>query len=177
MSHPAPESEVVLHHDSPSLLGGEEDPVAAKVFVNQAMLENQPRLDSNFSVAADRARMAAPGLEDQAEWEGLMVALMDGVDNEWGELRSPRPTPVGYVYVLRFRLDSLVIAATDDLDKGSHLAFRVANPHVDLLWFPSLEQGPPNNAIRVITHRDLLEHFEVIKATPIEGWSRPPQES
>jgi hypothetical protein len=170
--------EIVLHLDTSSLIASDDDPRITKVFLSKLMLEAQPLLDSNFGAAADRARTAAGSRIDRDEWVRLQKAIREDEDEEFGEIEHSRPpVPVGYVYALRFRLDGLVIAEAEGIDRKAHLLFREAHTEVDLLWLPSI--GPsagPNVRIRVITHRDLSEHFDLIHATPIEGWS-PPQGS
>jgi hypothetical protein len=171
--------EIALHLDTPSLLDSEgDDPHTTDESLAEHMLEAQPVLNSNFGAAADRARMAAGSRIDADEWLRLQEELREGADDPFGEVEGSRaPVPVGYVYALRFQLDQLVIAEVDEIDRESHLAFRETHMDVDLLWLPNIGQSAPNVRIRVVTHRDLSEHFDVIRATPIEGWSRPPQES
>jgi hypothetical protein len=167
---------VVLHVDTPSAICSEDDdPSKCKAFFDDLMLESQPRMETSFEASADRARMAAPSREDVREWKGFMYVIWGDTPDERGEIESSTPPQaVGYVHRLRFDLRRLEVATTEDLDKQSHLAFRAANPKVDLLWLPNYSDTD-STSIRVITWRSLLDHFEYLDSTPVPGGTRPPK--
>jgi hypothetical protein len=160
--------ELILHLDVPWLVAShDDDPDVTKEHLSQYMLEGQPLLDSNFAIAARRAQMAMPDLGELEKWSALQEALWGGSSDSLGEIEnSLPPTPAGYVYALQFRLERLAIAVVTDLDKESHLAFRKAHPEIDLLQLPTTGLSI---TMRVITRRPLVEYFEFVRATPIDG--------
>ncbi len=172
--------DITVHLDTPSLLGDIDDKIEdEEAFLDQLMLEASPLLDTDFAVAAERARMAGPSPEDASEWERLQADAWAEADDDTPDKRceittSSPPQPVGFVHKLRLDLKGLEIAGTDKPDKGQHLQFRAEHPDVDVIWVPSTDLNPLSVSLRVISRRSLLDHFTLIRSIPIFGRSRPP---
>lgn len=169
--------EIIFYLDSPSLVASQDDDRGlVEEYLNNLMHDAQPLLDSNFTVAAERARIAGPARDDLHQWRDLQRAIWGSGVDKLDEIEgSSPPIPLGYVYGLRFRLDGLVTAAVASRDKRSHLEFRERHQDVDLLWLPNTGLSAPSVSVRVVSRRSLLEHFELLGVTPVEGESGSPR--
>lgn len=162
---------------SPALLISGRDAEEDRTRLSEFFRAHQPCLNSSLEVAIDEARMAGPSAEDPDELARYLGIATGTRPADWAHLiEADPPAWDGYVLKIAFSAD-LSITPVETTDKASHLSFRRENPDVDALWLPDGYDDPPNNRLRIVTHRDLSPCFELVESLQISGRFRPPRQT